>query len=201
MSSSCSRHSGGPTVARPSSRTRSSSYRTAAPSRCALRLLLRYEGDLNTEWTNRLDQPISAAILLDSAWDHYVVPRSAEAEFADHSYLHLVELLLAYNQRLGVKAQRDPNRLKQRLLSVELERKDYGGYEASEALGHYVESLGLLLAEPGVSWTNADKTKVCAWLRDLETARLAEVDAVPVQHLAHLVSGLTQIEANKDRLQ
>jgi len=72
---------------------------------------------------------------------------------------------------------------------------------ASEALGHYVESLGLLLAEPGVSWTKADKTKVCAWLRDLETARLAEVDAVPVQHLAHLVSGLTQIEANKDRLQ
>ena len=167
----------------------------------ALRLLLRYEGDLNTEWTNRLGQPISAAILLDSAWDHYVVPRSAEAEFADHSYLHLVELLLAYNQRLGVKARRDPNQLKQRLLSVELEREDYGGYQASEALGHYVESLGLLLAEPDVTWTNAEQAKVCAWLRDLETARLAAVDAVPVQHLAHLLRGLTLIEANATRLQ
>ena len=167
----------------------------------ALALLLRYEDDLRATWTNRLGQPLSVAHLLDSSWDHYLVPRSAEDEYSDHSYLHLVELLLAYNRRLDANTRRDPNELKQRLLSVELERRDYGGYEASEALGHYVESLSFLLAEPGIAWTKAEKEKVRAWLEDLETVRLVDVRQAPVQHLAHLTRGLERIEANADRLQ
>ena len=138
--------------------------------------------------------------ILESTWDHYIVSRSAEREFADHSYLHLVELLLDYNRRLDVGARRDPNSLKQRLLSVELEREDYGGYDASEALGHYVESLGFLLAEPAVTWTRIEKRKVREWLRDLETVRLIEIDNAPVEHLAHLLPGLVRIEANAARL-
>jgi len=166
----------------------------------ALALLVRYEDDSNATWTNRLGQRLSVATLLDSSWDHYVAPRSAEQEFADHSYLHLVEILLAYNRRLEPKMQRDPNRLKQRLLSVELEREAYGGYEASEAIGHYVESLGFLLAEPGVSWTKPEQAKVCAWIRDLETVRLTQLGEAPVQHLAHLRRGLAKIEANAARM-
>jgi hypothetical protein len=167
----------------------------------ALALLVRYEADPDAAWTTRLGQRLSTASLLDSTWDHYVLPRSAEQEFGDHSYLHLVEILLAYDRRADAEAPRDPNALKQRLLSVELEREAYGGYEASEALGHYVESLGLLLAEPGVTWTKAERAKVCSWLRDLETVRLAEIDDAPVQHLAHLRRGLAQIHANAARLE
>jgi len=86
-------------------------------------------------------------------------------------------------------------------LSVEFERQEYAVYEASEALGHYVESLSLLLADPDVTRTTAEKTKVCTWLRDLEAVRLADIDEAPVQHLAHLLRGLAQIEANAARLQ
>ena len=165
----------------------------------ALYLLLRYEADLDAVWTNRLGQQLSAALLLDNAWDHYVVPRSAEEEFADHSYLHLVELLLAYNRRLDAEAKRDPNDLKLRLLAVELEREEYGGYEASEALCHYVDSLGVLMAEPDVTWTSEEEARVRAWLRDVEAVRLAGIDDVPVRHLTHLVRGLVRIEENAGR--
>ena len=66
----------------------------------ALTLMLRYEADLDRSWTNRLGQRLSTRTLLDAAWDHYLLPRNAEQEFGDHSHLHLVEILLAYNQRL-----------------------------------------------------------------------------------------------------
>lgn len=166
----------------------------------ALGLLIRYEEDLHAPWTNRLGQKISAADLLDYRWDYYLIARNAEAEFADHSHLHLVEILLAYNARLDRGSRRDPNQLKQRFLLIELERREYGGYEASEALSHYVESLGFLLAEPDVSWTQAEKSRVRAWLRSLERDGLAEIDEVPVQHLAHLLRGLRRVEANANRL-
>jgi hypothetical protein len=167
----------------------------------ALALLLRYQDDLRAQWTNRLGQRLNTQLLLDNTWDHYGIPRSAEEEFDDHSYLHLVELLLDYHRRLGTASPFDPTVLKERLLSVELERSTYGGYEASEALGHYAESLGLLLAEPGITWTPSDERKVRAWLQELEEVRLAEIGEVPPQHLAHLVRGLALIEANADRLE
>jgi hypothetical protein len=167
----------------------------------ALALLLRYEPDLHDIWENRIGQRISAAVLLDNTWGHYVIPRSAEEEFADHSYLHLVEILLAYNRRLDVDRQRDPNELKKRVLSVEVERTEYGGYEVSEALGHYVESVGFLLAEPDIVWSKTEKTKIRRWLRDRGRVLLDGVDEAPVQHLAHLLRGLARIEANAARLQ
>lgn len=167
----------------------------------ALDLLLRYEPDLQATWRNRQGQRISVAILLESVWAHYVAPRSAREEFADHSYLHLPEVLLVYRRRQNVEVRHDPNALKERLLAVELERQEYGGYDASEALSHYVESLGFLLAEPDISWTKAEKEKVRMWLHDVATVRLTEISDVPLQHLAHLHRGLTRIEANADRLQ
>lgn len=166
----------------------------------ALDLLVRYEKDLHKTWLNRVDQRISAAALLESSWNHYLVPRSAKDEFSDHSYLHLVEILLAYNRRIDADLRHDPNDLKRRLLNVELERREYGGYEASEALGHYVESVGFLLAEPRIIWTESERTKLIAWLRDLEEVRLREIEEAPVQHLAHLLRGLDRIESNADRL-
>jgi hypothetical protein len=166
----------------------------------ALALLVRQEPDLGRTWINRAGQRVSAHDLLDRSWDHYLLPRTPEEEFADHSYLHLVEILLAYNSRLGAGERRDPNSLKQRLLSVELERREYGGYDASEALGHYVESLGFLLAESDVAWSKAEKAKVLEWLRELETVRFREIDGVPVQHLSHLLLGLRSVESNAARL-
>lgn len=167
----------------------------------ALTLLLRYEADLDRSWTNRLGQRLSTRSLLDAAWDHYLQPRDAEEEFKDHSHLHLVEILLAYNQRLPPGERRDPNALKRRLLEIELVRRDTGEAEVSEVLGHTAESLGLLLSEPAVDWSPAEKAQVRAWLTELETVQLVELDEVPLQHLAHLRRGLFLIDAHADRLQ
>jgi hypothetical protein len=166
----------------------------------ALALLVRHEADLGRTWINRAGQRVSAHDLLDSAWDHYLLPRTPEEEFADHSYLHLVGILLAYNHRLGAAERRDPNSLKHRLLSVELERREFGGYAASEALGHYVESIGFLLAEADVAWSRAERAKVLRWLRKLETEWFREIDGVPVQHLSHLLHGMRFVESNAARL-
>jgi hypothetical protein len=170
-----------------------------ADSYTFLGLLVAYEPDRAATWTNRLNQRLSVDSLLRNAWDHYVVHRNAKEEFDDHSYLHLMEILLAY-QRTG-ELQRDPNEIKQRFLTTELRRTEFGGYEASEALGHYVESLGLLLTEPNIAWSDDEKRQVRDWLDDLETKRLREVEGLPVRHLAHLARGLRLVEENAARLQ
>ncbi|MGH0034163.1 MAG: hypothetical protein ACQGVK_03960 [Myxococcota bacterium] len=163
-----------------------------------MRLLLAFEPDPGSVWTNRLGQRLSVELLLDHAWDHYTVGRSAAEESDDHSYLHLVEVLLAYH-RSG-RSQRDPDELKRRFLSGELRRTGLGGNEDSEALGHYAESLGLLLAEPDLEWSEDERRRVRGWLEDLETRRLRDVEAVPVQHLSHLVRGLRLVEEHADKL-
>jgi len=163
-----------------------------------LRILLLYEEDPAATWTNNLGQRLSADLVLGHAWDHYRSGRTAEEEFEDHSYLHLPEILLAYARRQP--GQRDPNEVKRRFLSNELERTDYGGYEASEALGHYADSLGFLLAEPRIEWSSAEKRQVLEWLADLEAERFATLDDIPYQHLAHLLRGLRAVESHRARL-
>jgi hypothetical protein len=170
-----------------------------ADSYTFLGMLLAYEPDRAATWTNRLNQRMSVDSLLRNAWDHYAVQRTAREEFDDHSYLHLVEVLLAFHRTR--ESQRDPNEIKQRFLSTELRRTEFGGYEASEALGHYVESLGLLLSGPDIAWSDDEKQQVRDWLEDLETNRLREVEGLPVRHLAHLVRGLRLVEENAARLQ
>ena len=63
-----------------------------------------------------------------------------------------------------------------------------------------MESLGRLLAKSGVTWTRPEKTRVRAWLRELETNWFLELDDVPAQHLAHLLRGLRLVSSNADRL-
>jgi hypothetical protein len=166
----------------------------------ALKLLLRYEDDLHAPWTNRLGQQLTAASLLDDTWIHFLALRSAEEEFSDHGYLHLPEILLTYNRRLKGVERRDPNELKHRLLSVELKRDSHGGYDASEALGHYTESLGHLLSEPGVTWTATERGRVCTWIRAVETVHMSDIGSTPAQHLAHMLRGLRMIEEHTSRL-
>ena len=57
-----------------------------------------------------------------------------------------------------------------------------------------------LMADPAVTWTPSDETRVRAWLQDLEMVRLVELDTAPVQHVTHLLRGLKRIEANAGRL-
>jgi hypothetical protein len=178
----------------------SSSFETTeVDSYTFLRILLEYEPDLGATWSNRLNQRLSVDLLLRNTWARYVSSQSAEAEFEDHSYLHLVELLLAFSRHRDV--QLDSNQVKRRFLSVELGRTEFGGYEPAEALGHYTDSLGFLLGSPEITWSADEKRQVRNWLEDLERNRLREVRGLPIAYLTHLLRGLRTIERNQARLQ
>ncbi len=165
----------------------------------ALGLLVRFQEDLDAEWTNRTGQVLSARRLLDDAWRHYQVPLGAEVEARDHGYLHLVEILLAYDRRRPPDL-RDPDALKRRLLDVELARSEFGAVPASEALGHYADSLGRLISDDRIHWSPEDAEIVRGWLTSLESTHRSAFEDAPVEHLSHLVRGLRRIEANAARL-
>lgn len=167
----------------------------------SLLLLLRFEHDIDAQWTNALGQNLTTRTLMEATWDHALLPRTAQEEFSDHSNVHLVEVLLGYHRRLPPQERRDLNELKLRLLEIEFTRRDYGPMEPSEAWGHTVEALGLLLAEPDLHWSEIEKADVRHWLSDLELNRMAQIDEVPLPHLAHFWRGLTLIQAHAARLQ
>ena len=137
-------------------------------------------------------------LLLRNARSRYLAERSPDIEREDHSYLHLVELLLAYDRRRG--DERDPNEIKRHFLRVDLAREDFAGDAGSEALAHYVESLGLLLDDPATTWEPDERRRVVAWLSTLEQDRFRDLGPVPIQHLSHVLKGLRLVQKNQDRL-
>jgi hypothetical protein len=175
--------------------TRSDPIETDAYS--FLRLLVAREPDPGATWTNHLGQELSVDRLLENVRGHYLGERGPEAEVADHSNLHLVELLLAYDRR-----RRDvggSEEVKRRFLEVELARRDFEGADGIEALAHYAESLGLLLADPRVAWRPEERGRVRDWLGALER-RLPDLDAAPLAELAHLLRGLRLVDEHRTRL-
>jgi len=164
-----------------------------------LATLLRFEDDLESEWTNRSGQSVTADRLLRSCWDRYRQERSPEEDSEDHSYLHLPGLLLAYGRHAG--AGLDVDAVKRRFMSQELRRRSFGRYAASEALGHYAEALGLLVSDAAVTWTAEEKSAARGWLGALEAGAFPDVEGAPLSHLAHLVHGLREIERNRSRLE
>lgn len=163
-----------------------------------LGLLLRFEAESAATWHNHLGQELSLDLLLSNVRGHYLAERSPASEVADHSNLHLVELLLAWQRRRG--DDRGAEEVKRRFLEVALSRRDFGGEAGTEALGHYAESLGLLLADPHLAWRPEERARVRAWLAELERERFRDLDAVQPQFLAHLLRGLRLVEAYRTRL-
>jgi hypothetical protein len=161
-----------------------------------LGVLLAHEEDPSATWTNHLGQELSVDLLLEGARGDYLAQRDIDAEVEDHSRLHLVELLLASARRRGNGA----DEIKQRFLEVELAREGFEGEAGSEAQAHYVESLGVLLADPSVGWQTDEKQQVKAWLLRLDRDSFQNLDAVPLEHQAHLLRGLRLIDAHRDRL-
>jgi hypothetical protein len=114
-----------------------------------LGLLLEHETDLEKTWTNSLGQRLSVGLLLEHARRYYLASRDSRSGPKDHSSLHLVQLLLAASRRAGD----DPEPIEQHFFEVELARRDFDPADAALLLGHYAESLGLLLADPRLEWS------------------------------------------------
>jgi hypothetical protein len=161
-----------------------------------LLMLAEHEADPSAAWTNAQGQQLSSALVLEHARSHYLSTGDTPAEPEDHSNLHLVEVLLAASRRLGS----DPEAIRQRFLSVELQRESFDPDDASLLLAHYAESLGLLVADPRFQWSLEERQKVNRWLGWLESQHFRDLDAEDPRHLAHLLRGLRLIRSHQTRI-
>jgi len=160
-----------------------------------LRLMIAHEPDLAATWRNAIDQELSADRLLDHTRDFYLASRDTPAEPADHSRLHLVEILLEASRR----REQPPDAIQRHFLAVELGRETFDPRDETLLLGHYTESLGLLLADPRTRWSENERRQVRAWLDRLD-ARFPALEDVPARRLAHLLRGLRLVGENAERL-
>jgi hypothetical protein len=163
-----------------------------------LALLTAREADPSATWSNGVHQELSLDLLMENTRDYYLGNRDTAGELADHSHLHLVEVLLAYGRRRDGAV--DADAIKRRFLEIELARDGLRGDDGNEVLGHYVESLGVLVADPRVSWTSDEKQQVKRWLRRLERDRFHDLEPIRLQDLTHLLKGLRMIGDHQDRL-
>lgn len=159
-----------------------------------LQLLVAHESDFSASWETHQGLRLSVDGLLRRARDTYLRERGPESERADHSFLHLVEILLFYERARarspGAAERFDPGSLQERFLATELSRPDAD----DEALGHYAESLAFLLAEPALCWQASARQQVEGWLARLD-ARFPDLGAAEPRHLAHLLHGLRLLRA------
>ena len=160
-----------------------------------LALASAHEPDLSTAWNNPLRQRLTVGLLLDHTRDFYLASRDTPGEPEDHSRLHLVDVLLQASRRRG----EDPDAVKRHFLDVELRRETFDPEDETLLLGHYTESLGLLLADPRTRWSADERDRVRAWLARLEE-RFPALEPVPARRLSHLLRGLRLIEEHADRL-
>ena len=160
-----------------------------------LLLLTAHEPDLSATWSNSAGQRLSAALLLDHARDYYLASTDTPAEPADHSNLHLVEVLLNASRRRN----EDPDAIKRHFLAAELRRDAFEPADETLLLAHYAESLGLLLADPRTRWSAEERGQVRTWLDRLDT-RFAKREAEESRRLAHLLRGLRLVQEHAERL-
>ena len=158
--------------------------------------LIAREADLSAAWTNALGQRLSTELLFEHARRYYLVSRDGAAEPADHSNLHLVELLLAASRRRG----QDPEEIQQHFLGTELRRRVFDADDATLLLGHHAESLGRLLADPRVQWSPQETAQARDWLGWLEESQFRDLADVLPRRLTHLLLGLRLMREHAGRL-
>ncbi len=163
-----------------------------------LGLLLREEPDPSRVWSNRFGQRLSLALLMRHVRDHYLASAAPRAEPADHSELHLVELLVAYD---GSSGEAGLASVQRHFLDTELAQREVDARDAALVRAHFAESLGLLVAAPGLTWSDADRRRVHGWLAELEDDHFADVEAVDLVPLTHLAKGLRAVRAHRDALE
>lgn len=163
-----------------------------------LGVLIGRAPDFAETWTNHHDQRLSVDLLMRHVRDVYLNERGTLRELADHTNLHRVDLLLAYHARGGQAV--NPETIQERFLTTELTRTSFEE-EETEVVGHYVQSLGRLVADPSIDWTAGEKRRVRAWLAALDDERYADLPAVPIQHLTHLAAGLRDVSRNREKLE
>lgn len=158
-----------------------------------LSLLIELEPDPSKLWTNRQAQQLSVDLLMRRVRENYLTSRPSPAGPLDHSSLHLVELLVAYGKR---DPAFDFAAIREHLLAVELAQPDLDPEVAATLRAHHAESLGHLLAAPGLSWGPGDKERAKRWLRELEEQHFEDAPE-EVEPLSHLGRGLRLVRDHR----
>lgn len=157
-----------------------------------LSLLIELEPDPAETWTNRAGQTLDVERLLARVRAHYLASAAPSSDPADHSNLHLVELLVAFGREL------EP--IQVHFLSVDLAQDAFEPKDASFLLSHTAESLGRLLESPALDWSEDEGRRVTAWLAALERTRFLEVEREELESLCHLARGLRAVRAQQAKL-
>jgi hypothetical protein len=157
-----------------------------------LGLLLALETDRARTWTNRAGQSLSVDALMRGVLAHYLASAAPRVDPADHSNLHLVELLVAW----GV----DLEAVQQHFLAEDLAPRALEPADASLLLSHTAESLGRLLEAPPLGWSDAARGQVTRWLAALEREHFRDVAAEDLESLCHLTVGLRAVRAHQAKL-
>ena len=125
--------------------------------------------------------------------ENFLTSRPSPAGPIDHSSLHLVELLVAHGRR---DPAYDFAAIREHLLSVELVQPDLDPEVAATVRAHLAESLGHLLTAPAQSWSQVDKERAKAWLRELEEKNFPDAPE-DVEPLSHLGRGLRLVRDHR----
>jgi hypothetical protein len=158
-----------------------------------LSLLIELEPDPTRTWKNRAGQTLGVELLMARVRAHYLASAAPSSDPADHSQLHLVELLVAFGGELeAVQAH---------FLSADLAQEAFEPKDASFLLSHTAESLGRLLQAPGLGWSEADAQRVTRWLAALERTRFLDVEREELESLCHLARGLRAVRAHQAKLE
>lgn len=157
-----------------------------------LSLLIELEPDPAATWTNRAGQTLDLERLLARVRAHYLASAAPASDPADHSQLHLVELLLAFGREL------EP--IQAHFLSADLAQDAFEPEDASFLLSHTAESLGRLLESPALDWSEAEGRRVTDWLAALERTRFLDVEREELESLCHLARGLRAVRAHHAKL-
>ena len=163
-----------------------------------LSLLVERESEPARVWRNQSGQPLSLALSMRHVREHYLASGASFAEPPDHSNLHLVELLVAFESRRPAPAL---DAVQEHFLAVELAQQAFDPREGSYVLAHYVESLGRLLEAPALRWSAGERRRVRAWLAELEERHFRHVTGEPLETLCHLARGLRAVRAARGALE
>jgi len=156
-----------------------------------LQLLLVLEPDRARRWVGRTGESSSVELLMRNVRAHYLSGRAAAAAPADHSNLHLVELLVAFGADLAP--------VQRQLLAGDLAQHEFAPLDASFVLAHHAESLGHLLGVPALPWGPEERQRVVRWLGRLEE-HFDDVDDATLDALSHLAFGLRAVRAQRAKL-
>ena len=158
-----------------------------------LSLLIELEPNPAQSWSNRQAQQLSVDQLMRRVRENYLTSPPSPAGPLDHSSLHLVQLLVAYGKQ---DPAYDFAAIREHLLGVELAQPDLDPKVAATLRAHHAESLGHLLAAPGLAWSEVDKERAKHWLRELEEQHFEDAPE-DVEPLSHLGRGLRLVRDHR----